>query len=100
MTNPYPNTAVDPNGWVFGTEVPRLVVSEAYAQVMNAPNDNFPATVLPLGGGAGFQAGGRSDPDIDPGIPALNADRAFQGVPGYAARRRRSFRVMPRSRIT
>jgi hypothetical protein len=61
----WPNTQVDqtittfdPDGWVFGTEIPRVVLSEVYGQVQN----DLTETAV-FNGPTAYQAGGVSDPD-------------------------------------
>ena len=53
------------SGWVFGTEMPRIVVNEVYAQVENDRSDPFPGNP----GQASYQApgGGVGDPDTAQG---------------------------------
>lgn len=82
LTQPYPALPVNPNGWVFGTELPRLVINEAYGQAMNDPADTF----TPPGIAIGYQAGARSDPDTDAAAtttPTIQGSRPFEAVPGY-----------------
>jgi hypothetical protein len=59
---------VRPAGWVFGTELPRLVVNEVYAQVINDPTDG---SIPP------YAPGSISDPDT----PAGQMNRPFMGIP-------------------
>ncbi|MFL5342568.1 MAG: hypothetical protein ACJ8F7_20675 [Gemmataceae bacterium] len=68
------STQLDANGWVFGTEIPRIVVNEVYAQIQNDPKDQFG-----LGPTAQYQAGGASDPNTKAG----NDQKPFQGVNNY-----------------
>jgi hypothetical protein len=72
-SNPAPGpNAVPGHGWVFGTEMPRLVINEAYAQLQNDPNDPFNVN----GGSLNYQRGAVSDPDT----PAGSMDRPFQNI--------------------
>lgn len=55
-------------GWVFGTEMPRLVINEVYAQVQNDPDDQFGTT-------SSYAPGATFDPDTPftrMGDPFLN----------------------------
>lgn len=53
--NPSPDPALDPPqpgsaaGWVYGTEIPKVVLSEAYAEIRNDPADPGPTNPLVLG---------------------------------------------------
>jgi hypothetical protein len=63
--------AVQRNRFVFGTEMPRMVINEVYAQMENDPND----PTIP-----GYVQGNTSDPDTPTTQMNPGSDRAFNGV--------------------
>jgi hypothetical protein len=84
LTQPYPALPVNPNGWVFGTELPRVVINEVYGQAMNDPDDTFPGT--PVGASAGYKPGDTGDPDTDDDARPFKNVAGYPNAPNYTSR--------------